>query len=189
MQAVNPFTSSALAVFKKTANLQAQDQSSIQNQPVQGSLVPGIKNPATTNSAAEARIADNFFSMSYRDTNEIKMQIFERLGEKLGLEMKSYEDPGSFARDLRLAVQEIRRKEGGESLLKEIGHELGLDKLGVTIDDVINAIDEPDGEADNRLTKAIEEEYKINLKKDGEPASPSDRGFQIDDIGLYSIHP
>ncbi len=186
MQSVDPFMSSALGVFQTTASLNAPDRSAPQTQPETSGIVPGI-NAAATGSAAASSLAENFFSVNYVDANEIKMQLFERLGGELGLDMNDYDDLSNYARDLRHAVQGLLREDGGEDLLNEIEQDLGLDKLGVSIDDVINAIDNPDGAADDKLTEAIKAEYKIDLNKDREAKELTEKTLQVDDLGLYSI--
>ena len=149
--------------------------------------VPSVGDPVNSNSTAEAKLKENFFSIHYRDATEIKLQIFEALGEKLGVNMSDFDDMKDYADTLATVVRDIRNKAATNpeyaGMLLEIERELGLDELGISIDEVNKAIDDPDGEANKKLTEKIEAEY--GLERESEKLLEANISF--DELGIYQI--
>ncbi|WP_062231859.1 hypothetical protein [Aureimonas sp. N4] len=112
---------------------------------------------------------------------QVKLKLFERLGEALGLKVEDYASLGSYARAVRGAIEATRQQEGGAAALKAIEQTLDLNKLGMTLDTLIGAMEEPEGEADRALEKALAEFLGVEPPKAKSGAGP----FQTDALGLY----
>ncbi|KTR05689.1 hypothetical protein NS365_09805 [Aureimonas ureilytica] len=112
---------------------------------------------------------------------QVKLKLFERLGEALGLKVEDYASLGSYARAVRGAIEATGQQEGGAAALQAIEQTLDLNKLGMTLDTLIGAMEEPEGEADRALEKALAEFLGVEPPKGKSGAGP----FQTDALGLY----
>ncbi len=143
-----------------------------------GVHIPGV---SSAQSQAEAKISAALFDNPV-DIQQIKFNLFRRLGEELGVNMDDYESPQAYASAIRFAISEIKAKstDNGAMFLAGLEKELGLDDLGITLDDLISAIDAPDGEGAKKLDEALREQTGEDLK------SVLDN-IKIDEAGLYGF--
>ncbi len=89
------------------------------------------------------------------DIQQLKFNLFRRAGEELGVKMDDFKDPGEFASALRTVIGKIKMTPDGATVLAALEKKLGLDKLGVSIDDLVDAISSPDGEGGKKLDGAL----------------------------------
>lgn len=123
---------------------------------------------------------DDMFSVMSVDINEMKIDLMERLGKQLGISLDDFADASGFGRAVERLVNVIRTSEnGGDIAIMRIGRELGLDKLGIALDDLVDAINDPEGDADQRLEEAL---LRETVGEEHAPGRP-----RIDEIGLYSF--
>lgn len=139
-----------------------------------------VENPTVSDaqSRAKAKVSESLFDTKV-DAQQMKIHLYRRLGELLGVDMDSYADASDYTKALKEAVQDIKLSPNGANILDELEKELGLDDLGISIDEFISAMDDPDGEAGKKLNAALEPA----LDKDGKDG-PGKVG--VDDLGLYS---
>jgi hypothetical protein len=140
----------------------------------------GVNGPETQ---AQSKITD---TLSAASLTQLKMQLFKKVGAALGVNESNYATPQKYAAALRQAVSGIRAQKNGEDIIKGIEHELGLDKLGVSLDTVIDAIDNPGSSAG----KALDDALKKAIAKGEIAAGGSDVSLQgtvqVNEIGMYS---
>ncbi|RLQ88454.1 hypothetical protein [Notoacmeibacter ruber] len=130
---------------------------------------------------AEMRISESIFSVNHIDINERKLKLFEEVGEALNVDQDDFDTVSAYASALRVEVAKILRDPMGEKIIREIEEELGLDELGVSLDEVISAIANPDGEADAKLTEALDKKYN----GDRQSAKDAIEHLQLNELGLY----
>lgn len=138
-------------------------------------------NHAGGSAQAKAGLAEDLFSVHHMDAAQMKVRLFERLGEKFGLNQDDFETQAEYARAIGSVVKDLAEEDGGLAALAKIEKELGLDDLGVSIDNVIKAMIDPASNETKKLHEALNE--KIG-KLDA--ASDKDSSVKLDEDGLYS---
>ncbi len=132
---------------------------------------------------AQAKIND---MTSATSLTQARMQLYKRVGEELGVKEEDYATPQQWAAALKGVVRTIRAQKGGDAAILEIEQKLGLDKLGVSLDTVIDSIADPGGDASKALNDALK-------KAAGKGLIAIDTGaglqgtLQINEIGMYSL--
>lgn len=137
-------------------------------------------NGGSVNGAAGAESA---FDPKAIDVTEMKTRLFERLGEKLGISMDDFEKMSDFGRAIRDAVNALKKEPDGYLVLAKIADELGLDELGISLDTLVEAVVDPDGDADDRLEAAL----AGMVDDDAADALAALRGLGLDEIGRYGF--
>ncbi|WP_137933945.1 hypothetical protein [Mesorhizobium comanense] len=128
---------------------------------------------------ARAKISDAMFSVNNVDATEMKVKLIERLGEQFGIKRSDYKSMTQYGADIKRAVDALKAKPDSALAIARIEKELGLDKLGVTLDDLVNAAVDPDGKGSEKLDAA--------LKKQAGDANKGTAGpLHQDEIGIYS---
>lgn len=126
------------------------------------------------------------FSAMSVDVNKMKVNLMERLGEKLGISYDDFEDASAFGRAIERAVNEIKLRGDGDIAIMRIEHELGLDRLGVSLDEFVDAIIDPKSRAAEKLDAALlDEAGGDQYREDGDERVPGQP--RMDEIGLYSF--
>jgi hypothetical protein len=132
---------------------------------------------------AQSGISDSTFNL-----NKLKVDLYERTGQALGVDIKDYASPQAYAAALSNAVGEIKSQNPGtwQTIIAGVEHQLGLDKLGVSLGTVIDSIANPGGDSDKKLDKALAKLAGIDIGgNDSAQASPLS-AVQVNEIGLYS---
>lgn len=117
---------------------------------------------------AQAKVFEALFSANTVDANKLKIKLMERLGKQFGLALEDFDTQASFASAVRDAIGQIRQQENGYLQLAAIEKELGLDKLGITLDQLVNALIEPDGEDSQKLEAALRKQAGKEEGRNGE---------------------
>lgn len=151
------------------------------------SVLPTVAHPAGMAGRAEGQLAQDLFSVTYRDANQIRMQIFERVGERFGIDIEGFDDIWDFARAVRGELGKLLASENSEPAIREIERELGLDELGVSLEQVINAMNNVYGEDNQALMDAIDEAYGLTEEAGAAAKSPQARQVEFDEAGAYRI--
>lgn len=136
---------------------------------------------------ARLKIDESVFSVQHIDITERKMKLFEDVGEALGISEDGYDTPLAYATALRIEVNAILEDEDGRGwqIIREIEKELGLDDLGMTLDEVISAIANPDGASDRKLTDALEEMFNGDEKEKDNEKATEELERKLDEFGRY----
>lgn len=130
---------------------------------------------------AQSLISGSMFSVNYVSITKLKLDLIERTGKALGVYKDEYSSRDEFVAALKKAVRHLER-EGGQAAVIGLEKELGLDKLGVSLADVINSARDP--ERNDKLTKALEDKYG---QEKGSTDVSNALTVRPDEIGLYSI--
>ncbi len=122
-----------------------------------------------------ARGQSGLFSVNNSDVTRQKIRLMERVGKELGVEMNDFNDMRSFGRAVREQMSKL-----DPVTLKVMEVKLGLTKLGVTMLDMVEAMEDPGGTADDKLEAALRKELGKQDDDDGRKSPVS-----VDDIGRY----
>lgn len=136
---------------------------------------------------AQSRISEAMFSVNNVNVTKLKLELIERAGEELGLDKNDFDSQSAFAAEMRKSVIYMDAI-GADARIAEIEKELGLDKLGVSLLDVVSSARNPD--LDDKVTQALkeregvkDEDEKDKAEEEGNSQSPS--SLAPDEIGLY----
>ena len=145
-----------------------------------------IGRPAAPLAEARGKVAEALFDRSVPDVNAMKVHLYEALGEEFGISISDFETPRDFGAAIAEKIGQMRREPNGSLMLSEIEKRLGLDKLGISLDTLVDAVINAGGESDAKLTRALE--AKLGEEAGGgKSASPSIARLGSDEIGLYRI--
>lgn len=108
----------------------------------------------TENRRAQGRIAEALFGMNKIDINELKIQLMDKVGEKLGISREDGMSSYAYGRAIEGALKSV-----GVSGLNDLSKELGLDELDISLTDLVAAIKNPWGEENDRLEKALDRKH------------------------------
>lgn len=138
---------------------------------------------------ARAKISEALFSASSVSITEMKINLMRRLGEEFGISLDDHASQLSFGTAIKDAVARTRLLEDGEQILAKIEKNLGLDKLGITIDQMVNAIIDPEGADAGKLDAALRKQAGDDGKKDerDEATKALRTLLQRDESGLYGF--
>lgn len=101
---------------------------------------------------ANDKINAHFFNTSGLDVNEMKVKLIQSLGKMLGIDKQDGQSGFSYGRQLENAIAQLDPQQ--EFVLID---KLGLNELGISLDDLVKAIKNPYGEQDDKLETALEE--------------------------------
>lgn len=127
---------------------------------------------------ARAKISDAMFSVNSVDPTEMKVRLIERLGKEFGIEQSDYTSMADYGADIKRAVEALKARPGSAPAIIAIEKELGLDKLGISLDDLVNATLDPNGDASKKLDAALK-------KQAGEAGKGIAGSLHWDEIGIY----
>jgi hypothetical protein len=107
----------------------------------------------------------------------MKLDLIDRAGEALGVKKSDYASMDEFVAATKKAFSDLKSKPDGQQAIAKIERDLGLDKLGISLDDLINSAGDPD--KNDKVTQAL----KKQLGEDAEGGSV----LRKDEIGRYHI--
>jgi len=113
---------------------------------------------STQPTQAESKISDALFSVNNRSITQMKLDLIERTGEELGVKKDDYASTDDFVAAMKKVVTNIKAHKGWEQVVAKIEKDLGLDKLGVSLEDVINSARDP--EQDDKVTEALKGHFR-----------------------------
>lgn len=170
-----PVNTTALLILQQPRQLVTPADGS---QDVSGaSGLTGVGSPLTQ---ARARIFEAMFSVNSVDPTEMKVRLIERLGDEFGIKQSDYTSMASYGMDIQRAVEALKAKPGSAQTITAIEKKLGLDKLGVSLDDLVNATIDPNGRAGKKLDAALKKQAGEMGKREGIAGL-----LQPDEIGIY----
>ncbi|RKE86380.1 hypothetical protein [Rhizobium sp. AG855] len=181
MTTVTSSNSAALLILQQTRSAGAveQDGAGADALVATANGLDGKIGSAAQPTQAQSKISESFFSVNHVNINKLKIDLIERAGKALGVDASDYGSREEFSSAMQKALGKLKA-EGGDMAVKSLEKELGLDKLGVSIQDVIDSAKDPD--ANDKLTKALE-------KQEGEEQGDDNRSEPLsivsDDNGTY----
>lgn len=138
---------------------------------------------------ARARISESYFSVHYVDIEKMKVRLYERAGQALGIEMADFDSSAAYGTAIKRAFLELKVQPGSDEAIAEIEKNLGLDKLGISLWGLIKAILDPAGEDSAKLDKALKKLTGEDAKGDQDDSDQKAALdlFRSDEIGIYSF--
>lgn len=134
-------------------------------------------------SQAASKISESLFSVNHVSINKLKLDLIDKTGRALGVNPDDFTSRDEFVGAMKTALGRLKM-EGGQLAVLGLEKELGLDKLGVSIDDVMDSASDPG--SNDKLTKALEKQAgKTGLDEEDKDAKRI-RRVVSDDIGLYA---
>jgi hypothetical protein len=143
-------------------------------------------NPANKSSDAQvssqptktqSKDSDDLFGVNSVDITKIKLNLYKRLGQEIGINEDDYDTLPEYGEAIARQLKHV-----SPAALQEVAHKLGLDKMGVSIQTLIQSMVDPNGKANETLTKALEAYY--NKDSDGKEKQLL---VKPDDTGIYTI--
>lgn len=132
---------------------------------------------------ARAAASESVFSVNHVDVTKMKLDLMEKVGEAFGIKMDDYDSQASYGSAIRRVVSEIKKQDDGSLVLAGIEKDLGLDKLGMSIDSMINAIIDPQGNDGEKLDAALKRQAGEDGRTQG--AASVLASITLDDTGIY----
>ncbi|EJJ29010.1 hypothetical protein [Rhizobium sp. CF142] len=127
--------------------------------------------------AAQSKISESLFSVNDRSVTQMKLDLIDRAGAALGVKKSNYTSMDEFVAATKKAFLDLRSKPDGAQAIAKIERDLGLDKLGITLEDLLDSADDPD--KNDKVTQAL----KKQLIEDGECSST----LKQDESGRYQL--
>lgn len=135
---------------------------------------------------AQSKISEAMFSMSGDSITKQKLDLIERTGKALGIERSNYLSMDDFVAAMKKAYGEIKVQPGGMGVIHGLEKELGLDKLGLSLEDVINSA--MDGGDNDKVTRALEKRsHKDEDKKDDDKQTSQEVVVDQAAASLYGL--
>lgn len=133
-------------------------------------------------SPGESKVAEAMFGVNHPSITKQKLDIIDKTAKALGVNQDDYASREDFVDALQKAFGRLKI-DGGDAAVHGLEKELGLDKLGVSLQDIIDSARDP--EANDKLTKALKRKAGVfGDDTDGNDMSPSLPGAG-GDIGFY----
>lgn len=181
-------SSAALQILQQVQHGTAPKQRPVADRLVaaaNGAPVGGTSRPSRE---AQAKAVEAMFSANAVDANKLKIKLMERLGQELGLKLEDFETQAAFGAAVRDAIGQIKQQDGGPQILAAIEKKLGLDKLGLSLDALVNGIMDPEGEDGQTLAAALLKQAGEEAKANGKDAARALLTLmQRDADGLYGV--
>ncbi|WP_117192892.1 hypothetical protein [Rhizobium terrae] len=99
---------------------------------------------------AKDKIASALFDASRVDPDQLKIDLMERLADKLGIDVDKARSSYRLGRALEDALKEMRPDQASQ-----LAKDLGLDDLGISMQTLLSAIKNPYGDDGQRLADAL----------------------------------
>ncbi|MDR7144759.1 hypothetical protein [Rhizobium sp. BE258] len=185
MSLVPMMNANALDILQQTQSLKdplhARSPMDFSTAPIQS--VSHQTDPLKLLNPAKSKLSESIFSVNSVDINKMKLNLIDRAGKALGMDQNYYASRDDFIDAVKDTVRNLK-EHGGEGLIKTVEKEIGLDKLGVSLEDLVNSESDPD--ANERVTKALEREAGKQDEKDPRSAGGF-IGITLDANGIYTV--
>lgn len=132
---------------------------------------------------AQSKVSEAFFGTDNKvNITKMKLDLIERTGKALGIEKDNFVSMDDFIAAMKDAFKKIKNDPGAVHAIEK---DLGLDKLGLSLEDVINSA--MDGESNDKVTRALERQ--LNQGKDKKDDSEAGQPLVVssDQTGLYGL--
>jgi uncharacterized protein GlcG (DUF336 family) len=126
---------------------------------------------------AQSKISDALFSVNDRSVTQMKLDLIDRAGQALGVKKGDYASMDDFVAAARKAFSDLQAKSDGAQAIAKIERDLGLDKLGITLEDLLDSADDPD--KNDKVTQALKKQLLAN--------DEGNSTLKQDEIGRYQL--
>jgi hypothetical protein len=186
-------SSSALAILQQANRTTTDTNSDTASQPDLVATVAGQSKKHTVSverqpSQAQSSLSDAAMQLIGQKETERKAQLIKSLGQAFGVDEDKFTSNFDYASAVSDAIKRIKGSPNGNELLKPITKKLELDKLGVTLDTMLMAINVPSSDDGKKLDAAIAKEFDIPGQQklsSLQHASEALDSVQQDDDGTY----
>ncbi len=186
MSLVSTTNSNALQILQQTQSLKEPSQP---RSPVDVLTAPVQRTSTQTDplkllNPAKSKLSESMFSVNSVDINKMKLNLIDRAGKALGVDPGNYASQDGFIEAVQDMVRDLKLH-GNESVISSVEKEIGLDKLGVSLEDLVNS--ESDPEANERVTKALERETGKQDEQSKSKGLDALIGINLDANGIYTV--
>lgn len=172
---------SAVTLLSRTASLNAERRDA-KDHAIDVAALNGVAPDDNTKPKSKfelKKISDDMFNVNRQpNVTEMKLKIYDRIGQEFGLKRDDFKSIKAFAVAIKAEMAKFAPADL-QKIFREIEKETGLDKMGITVEQAINSMLDPLGPDDEKLSKAIEGELDKVKNAEDRPR------IQKDDIGLY----
>jgi hypothetical protein len=130
---------------------------------------------------AHTHITEALFSANSLSISKLKVWVFERTGQVLGVEKSSYKSDQDYGLALQRVVSTMTPQQ-----IAQAEKEIGLDKLHLSLQSVIAALLDPTGEENKKMTAALHA-FLLETEKAQNDVGTASVLDKSDDIGVYSV--
>ncbi|MBL8580758.1 MAG: hypothetical protein JNL61_00850 [Rhizobiaceae bacterium] len=138
-------------------------------------LLSGAKAGKDAGPASRLAGADSIFSPDRQDVTKQKVLLMDKIGKAFGFDSRDFKDMGAMADAVERELAKMS-PQAAMALEQALGKKLGLDELGLSLRDMLDAMKEPGGEKDRKVDAALSR---------GLGAGDRAGGFGLDEIGRY----
>ncbi len=189
MPSASSVNSTALLILQQTNPASSSTDTTKQSGNTLLAVANGVAEAgAGPQAQARAKVSEALFDASKPNVMQMKIDLMRRLGEEFGISVDDFESASKFGAAIRDAIGQIELQEGGALALIAIERKLGLDKLGISLDELVSAIIDPESDdaekLDAALSKKLGEDAKDGAK---DTARVSIAPLQRDELGLYGF--
>lgn len=178
MSSISPANSTALLILQQPRPLaRPADDALANSNGISSVIAAGAGSPLAQ---AQAKISEAMFSVNSIDATAMKVRLIERLGEQFDIKQSDYKSSASYGQAIKRAVEELKAKPDSAQAIMTIEKNLGLDKLGISLDELVNATIDPNGEDSKKLDAALTKQLGEVTKAAGMAGS-----LRPDAIGIY----
>lgn len=100
---------------------------------------------------ARDKIAEALFGQGQVDINEMRMDLIEKLGEKLGIDVEEAKSSFGLGSAFQEAIKSL-----DYATQKQLSEDIGLDDLNITLEQFVLSVKNPYGDENDRLKEALE---------------------------------
>lgn len=123
---------------------------------------------------------DSIYSVNHVDATKQKINLMERLGKAFGFDIETFKDTGALAQAVERELSKLSPK-AMMAAEQAVAKDLGLDELGFSLRDLLEAMKNPGGEKDRKLHAAL----SGNRNEETSSSTGRNGPIVLDDIGRY----
>jgi hypothetical protein len=188
MTSVPPIASAALQILQQSSlNQAASDKTEPSTANGILAAANGVSSAGSSaTDQARKKVSEALFDQSVPDVNKLKIHLMERLGAEFGISYEDFETASAFGTAIQRLMGEMRYEAGGLARFREIERKLGLDELGISLDEFVSAIIDPDSSEGEKLDKALGEKVgELSKEAAGGENGVLAKLLEQDETGLY----
>lgn len=145
----------------------------------------GVEKPPSVIDSIE--IPKDLFSIHSVTPTEMKVGLYQRAGDALGLDINNME--ADFGAKIKQAFDDLKSQPDGAARIDKISSNLDLGELALTLEQLITAIGEPDGDDADLLEEKLQmwlDKVDEDLRMQSEISRETNSPVILDDAGVYT---
>lgn len=186
MTSISSLNSAALLNLQQSKTLSVSPSAAV---PLSSDMVATTKGIVNKPERSESEATLDYWGVLSADVTGPKLSLIEQLGTEFGINQEDYDSISAYGEAIRLKVAGIKREPQGFQTIIEVEKNLRLNDLGITLDELIDVISNPQGSAEVKLDMALEkvaDEHVFEKENVPEPNSTID-SITVDENGIYSL--